>query len=45
MSEHEAIRRKIEQCERSIAAALDPLTTERLQALLAELRLELAKLL
>lgn len=44
MSEREAIERKIETCRRFLAATLDPLTIERLTALLAELELRLASL-
>jgi hypothetical protein len=44
MSEREAIEQKIQQCRRFLNAPLDPLTTERLRALLAELELELTQL-
>jgi hypothetical protein len=43
-SERKAIEQKIEQCRRFMTPALDPVTTERLKAFLAELELELAKL-
>jgi hypothetical protein len=44
MSEREAIEQKIQQCRRFLNVPLDPLTTERLRALLAELELELTQL-
>jgi hypothetical protein len=44
MSDQKAIEQKIEMCRRFLATALDPLTMERLTALLVELELELASL-
>jgi hypothetical protein len=44
MSERKALEQRIEQCRRFMTPALDPVTTERLKGLLAELELQLAKL-